>query len=206
MGSWRAFVYLNRTSIIFIIGTHDRRTTRSSRASGDPPSSISIGGSPVWHWQSEVVPVDRDRIHEGMPKKVLVVDDHAATRNLIRSVLESEKYEEFEVVEAANGAECLKAFDERSPFDLVLLDVNLPDVDGYTVCSALRRADDDVPIVFVTAKGDLRDYASGREAGGDSYIVKPIARAALRSMASLFTSIGRRQKGAGKDEPADESS
>jgi DNA-binding response OmpR family regulator len=137
-------------------------------------------------------------MQDGMPKRVLVVDDHPATRNLIRSVLESEKYEEFEVVEAANGAECLRAFDERSPFDLVLLDVNLPDVDGYTVCSALRRADADVPIVFVTAKGDLRDYATGREAGGDSYIVKPIARAALRSMASLFTSIGRRHKAAGE--------
>jgi DNA-binding response OmpR family regulator len=46
----------------------------------------------------------------------------------------------------------------------------------------------------VTAKGDMRDYASGREAGGDSYIVKPISRAALRSMANLFTSIGRRQQ------------
>lgn len=156
-------------------------------------------------WPSEVSWARRDRMHTGMPKRVLVVDDHPATRNLIRSVLESEKYEEFEVVEAANGAECLRAFDERSPFDLVLLDVNLPDVDGYTVCSALRRADQDVPIVFVTAKGDLRDYASGREAGGDSYIVKPIARAALRSMASLFTSIGRRQQKAGANgEPTDE--
>ena len=59
--------------------------------------------------------------------------------------------------------------------------------------------------MFVTAKGDLRDYASGREAGGDSYIVKPIARAALRSMASLFTSIGRRQhKAGGNGEPSDE--
>jgi two-component system OmpR family response regulator len=109
------------------------------------------------------------------------------------------------VIEAANGAECLRAFDERSPFDLVLLDVNLPDVDGYTVCSALRRADQTVPIVFVTAKGDLRDYASGRAAGGDSYIVKPIARAALRSMASLFTSIGRSQK-TPTAEPSDEKS
>ena len=156
--------------------------------------------------QPEVSWARRDRMHLGMPKRVLVVDDHPATHNLIRSVLESEKYDEFEVVEAANGAECLRAFDERSPFDLVLLDVNLPDVDGYTVCSALRRADQDVPIVFVTAKGDLRDYASGREAGGDSYIVKPISRAALRSMASLFTSIGRRQqKLAGPGGPSDES-
>jgi DNA-binding response OmpR family regulator len=127
-----------------------------------------------------------------MPKRVLVVDDHPATRSLIRSVLESEKYDTFDVVEAGTGAECLRAFDGQAPFDLVLLDVNLPDVDGYTVCRAMRGADKHVPIVFVTAKGDLKDYASGRDAGGDSYIVKPISRAALRSMASLFTSIGRR--------------
>jgi DNA-binding response OmpR family regulator len=48
-----------------------------------------------------------------------------------------------------------------------------------------------VPIVFVTAKGDLKDYTAGRDAGGDSYLVKPIARAALRSIVSLFTSIER---------------
>ena len=96
-------------------------------------------------WQAEVSWARRDRMRLGMPKRVLVVDDHPATRNLIRSVLESEKYDQFEVVEAATGAECLRAFDERSPFDLVLLDVNLPDVDGYTVCSALRSADQNVP-------------------------------------------------------------
>ncbi len=51
-----------------------------------------------------------------------------------------------------------------------------------------------MPIVFVTAKGDLKDYTAGREAGGDSYLVKPIARAALRSIVSLFTSIERSQR------------
>jgi DNA-binding response OmpR family regulator len=59
------------------------------------------------------------------------------------------------------------------------------------VCKALRHVDKKVPIVFVTAKGDLKDYTTGRDAGGDSYLVKPIARAALRSIVSLFTSIER---------------
>ena len=66
--------------------------------------------------------------------------------------------------------------------------MNLPDMDGYSVCRALRHVDKKVPIVFVTAKGDLKDYTAGREAGGDSYLVKPIARAALRSIVNLFTS------------------
>jgi DNA-binding response OmpR family regulator len=127
-----------------------------------------------------------------MAKRVLVVDDHAPTRALIRTVLEAERGETFHVVEAATGTDCLKAADRQGPFDLILLDVNLPDMDGYAICKALRHVDGQVPIVFVTARGDLKDYTSGREAGGDSYLVKPIARAALRSIVSLFTSLDRR--------------
>jgi DNA-binding response OmpR family regulator len=126
-----------------------------------------------------------------MPKKVLVVDDHVPTRVLIKTILEAEKSETFEVLEAGTGTECLKAADKNGPFDLVLLDVNLPDMDGYAICRALRHVDKKVPIIFVTAKGDLKDYTAGREAGGDSYLVKPIARAALRSIVNLFTSVER---------------
>jgi two-component system OmpR family response regulator len=54
--------------------------------------------------------------------------------------------------------------------------VNLPDMDGFSVCRALRSVETRVPIVFVTAQGDLKDFAAGREAGGDSYLVKPISR------------------------------
>jgi DNA-binding response OmpR family regulator len=129
-----------------------------------------------------------------MPKKVLVVDDHVPTRSLIKTILEAEKNEAYDVIEAGTGTECLKALDKGGPFDLVLLDVNLPDMDGYEVCRALRHVDKKVPIVFVTAKGDLKDYTAGREAGADSYLVKPIARAALRSIVSLFTSIERNDR------------
>ena len=126
-----------------------------------------------------------------MPKKVLVVDDHVPTRALIRTILEAERTDRFEVVEVGTGTDCLKAADKQGPFDLILLDVNLPDMDGYSVCRAIRHVDKKVPVVFVTAKGDLKDYTAGREAGGDSYLVKPIARAALRSIVNLFTSIER---------------
>jgi DNA-binding response OmpR family regulator len=132
-----------------------------------------------------------------MAKRVLCVDDHVPTRALIKTILEAEKSESFEVIEAGTGTECLKAADKQGPFDLVLLDVNLPDMDGYAVCRALRHVDKKVPIVFVTAKGDLKDYTAGREAGGDSYLVKPIARAALRSIVNLFTTIERTKREAG---------
>ena len=126
-----------------------------------------------------------------MPKRVLVCDDHAPTRTLIRALLEGDKAEKFDVVDAATGGDCIKTFDSLGPFDLVLLDVGLPDMDGYQVCRALRTVDNRVPIVFVTGQGDLKDFNAGREAGADSYLVKPISRAALKSMTALFTSLER---------------
>jgi DNA-binding response OmpR family regulator len=128
-----------------------------------------------------------------MAKRILVVDDHPPTRTFVRTVLEAEKGESYEVVEAGTGAECLKIFDSKGPFDLVMLDVGLPDLDGYAVCKALRSVDKHVPIVFVTARGEMSDFSKGREAGSDSYIVKPIARGSLRSMVLLFTSVGRKK-------------
>ena len=130
-----------------------------------------------------------------MAKRVLVVDDHAPTRSTIRTLLEADKNHAFEVVEAATGTECLKVFDGRGPFDLVLLDIAMPDLDGYAVCEALRRVDKDVPIVFITGQRDLKDYHSGRHAGGDSYLVKPISAAALRSTVNLFTTLSRKSEG-----------
>jgi CheY-like chemotaxis protein len=125
------------------------------------------------------------------------VDDHAPTRTTIRTLLEADKNTAFEVVEAANGTDCLKVFDGKGPFDLILLYVNMPDLDGYAVCEALRRVDKDVPVVFITGQRDLTDYHSGRDAGGDSYLVKPISAAALRSTVHLFTTLSRKSEGAG---------
>jgi CheY-like chemotaxis protein len=136
-----------------------------------------------------------------MPKRVLVCDDHSPTRALIRALLEAEKNQSFDIVEAATGGDCIQSFDGQGPFDLVLLDVGLPDMDGYTVCRALRRVDNRVPIVFVTGQGELKDFNAGRAAGADSYLVKPIARAALKSITALFTSMERRS-GAPDPEPA----
>jgi CheY-like chemotaxis protein len=125
-------------------------------------------------------------------KRVLVVDDHAPTRALIKGILEAEKGVTFEVVEAGTGTECLKAVDRQGPFNLILLDVNMPDMDGYAVCRALRTDEKHVPIVFITAKSDVKDFVTGKDAGADSYLVKPISRAHLRSVVNLFTNIDRK--------------
>jgi two-component system OmpR family response regulator len=122
----------------------------------------------------------------GTRKRVLIVDNHEATRRHVRSVLEEERRDPFVVQEAATGAECLRMVDAEGPFDLVLLDVNLPDVDGFTLCRALRRRHN-VPIVFLSARTDLASFQQSVSAGGDSYIAKPISRAALASAAWLFS-------------------
>ena len=127
-----------------------------------------------------------------MPKRVLVVDDHPPTLALIRTILEADKNQGFDILEARTGTDCLKVADKHGPFDLILLDVSLPDIDGFTVCKAIRKVYPDVPIVFVTAKGELEDFRAGREAGGDSYLVKPINRTSLRNLVHLFSSVQRR--------------
>ena len=121
-----------------------------------------------------------------MSKRILVADDHAPTRALVRAMLEDK--DAFEIVEAETGRECLDRVAREAPFDLVLLDVGLPDLDGFSVCREIRMAAPRLPVVFVTAKGDVEDMAAARAAGADSYIVKPISRRSLRSIVSLFTS------------------
>jgi two-component system OmpR family response regulator len=125
-------------------------------------------------------------------KRVLIVDDHEGTRRLIRAVLESERRAPYVVEEATTGAECLRMVDTQGPFDLVLLDVNLPDMDGFAICRALRNVHDDFPIVFLSAQSDLASFQASVAAGGDSYLAKPIDRSALISAARLFTRMSRR--------------
>ena len=117
--------------------------------------------------------------------RVLVVDDEENITFLLGSAL---RHFGFDVTTAATGRQGLDAV-RAGEFDLVLLDVMLPDLDGYEVCREIRKAHPRVPVVFVTARGDLKDVTAGREAGGDSYIVKPIARRSLRSIVNLFTSV-----------------
>ena len=124
-------------------------------------------------------------------KKIIIIDDDDMLRDTLKE--QFSLHDEFVVSDASTATAGVKAV-KNDHADLVILDVNLPDMDGYSVCRALRHVDKKVPIVFVTAKGDLKDYTAGREAGGDSYLVKPIARAALRSIVNLFTSIERARR------------
>ena len=103
--------------------------------------------------------------------RVLVVDDDAPIRLLCRVNLEAEG---MEVIEAADGTDGLEKARSASP-DVVLLDVMLPKLDGWRVAEALLEdpTTGGIPIVFLTARAELRDQARGLELGGIDYITKP---------------------------------
>ncbi len=103
-----------------------------------------------------------------MSEKILIIDDEENTVNLTALLLERKG---FEVVKAMSADEGLRKAYRHQP-DLVLLDVIMPDMDGYEVCKRLRDMTD-VPIIFVTARDDTRDIVRGLEIGGDDYIAKP---------------------------------
>ena len=104
-----------------------------------------------------------------MPKKILIVEDEANIRELLRLYLEREGYT---VLEAENGVEGRKKWKSDKP-DMLLLDVMMPVMDGWEVCREIR-AESDVPIIMLTAKGETADRVSGLEMGADDYIVKPL--------------------------------
>ena len=109
---------------------------------------------------------------EDKRKTILVVDDMQPMRDILRFSLKKEGYD---VVVASNGETALKyAFDENSP-DLIVLDIMMPKMDGYEVLRQLRESDaaKQIPVIFLTAKGQKKDVLKGMELGGNDYVVKP---------------------------------
>ena len=105
-----------------------------------------------------------------MPVTVLAVDDNDVNLNILTLLLE----DEFNVVTARDGAETLVQADAHEPA-LILLDVNLPDIDGFEVCRRLRQnpRHENRKIVFVSAKALSSERQAGFDAGGDDYVTKP---------------------------------
>lgn len=102
--------------------------------------------------------------------KILIVDDESALRLILTTRLALAGYE---VVAAADGEEALETYQRESP-DLIVLDVMMPKLDGYGVCKAVRQ-DSDVPIIMLTALGDVGDRITGLQMGADDYLSKPFS-------------------------------
>lgn len=105
-------------------------------------------------------------------RKILIVDDDAVARNVIRDILGSEGYR---IMEASTGNEALRKVVVERP-DLILLDLVMPGMSGFEVCSLLRRELDNlaVPVIILSAKAEKEDILKGLEVGANDYIIKPI--------------------------------
>ena len=122
-----------------------------------------------------------------MTQKILVVDDEAEIVRLVRAYLERAG---FAVVTASEGRQALAVFRHERP-NLVVLDLNLPGMDGLDVCRALRR-DSDIPIIMLTARIEETDRLIGLELGADDYIVKPFSP---REVVARVRTVLRRAEG-----------
>ncbi|HZI06494.1 MAG TPA: response regulator [Archangium sp.] len=111
-----------------------------------------------------------------MPK-VTIVDDDRDTRELLSFALESEG---FEVNAAANGLRLISSLQLKRP-DIILMDVNMSWIDGFELCKAVKKNEQfrDIPVIFISGRGEPEDRRRGREAGAADYFVKPLDLNAL---------------------------
>lgn len=104
-------------------------------------------------------------------KKILVVDDEPLIRKLVTDFLKKEGYS---TIEAEDGRKALEIFSNEEDMDLVILDVMLPEYDGWTVCREIRKKSR-IPIIMLTARGEEFDEIFGLDIGADEYIAKPFS-------------------------------
>ncbi|WP_088051900.1 response regulator transcription factor [Virgibacillus dakarensis] len=105
-----------------------------------------------------------------MRENILIVDDERNMRNLIKIHLFREN---FQIDEACSGKEALKMANQKT-YDLMILDIMLPDIDGWEVCTAIRQTKQ-IPIMMLTARIDVEDRVHGLNLGADDYLIKPFA-------------------------------
>jgi DNA-binding response OmpR family regulator len=122
-------------------------------------------------------------------RTVLVVDDEPMVREVVTTYLTRDG---LDVTEASDGASALRAFEKSQP-DLIVLDVMLPKIDGYSLLSEFRSRSN-VPVIMLTARGEETDRVLGLELGADDYLVKPFSP---RELAARVRTVLKRSSGAG---------
>ncbi len=125
--------------------------------------------------------------------RLLVVDDEPNIRELLAASL---RFNGFEVETAGDGQSALKQALETSP-DLIVLDVMLPDLDGFSVTRRLREQGKHIPVLFLTARDETEDTVAGLTVGGDDYVTKPFS---LDEVIARIRAVLRRAHGASEEE------
>jgi len=131
--------------------------------------------------------------HRTPEARLLVVDDEPGIRDLLTTSL---RFAGFEVFAAEDGAQALKLAELHRP-DLVVLDVMLPDLDGFTVTRRLRERGREMPVLFLTARDETSDKVAGLTVGGDDYVTKPFS---LEEVVARIRAVLRRSGAAGTAE------
>ncbi len=124
--------------------------------------------------------------------KILVVDDERLNINILAEVLKPD----YKTVAAKSGEEALRRAGAENPPDLILLDVMMPEMDGYTVCRKLKEneATRRIPVIFITGLGEDQDEARGFEAGGVDYIIKPVSPPIVRARVKTHLALRQAEK------------
>lgn len=125
---------------------------------------------------------------------IVVVDDEPSIRELLVASLHFAGYE---VETAASGSEAIEIIEKTQP-DLIILDVMLPDIDGFTVTRRIRQEGIDAPVLFLTARDDTQDKVMGLTVGGDDYVTKPFS---LEEVVARIRAILRRTREQEQDDP-----
>jgi two-component system, OmpR family, response regulator len=126
--------------------------------------------------------------------RLLVVDDEP---NIVELLSTSLRFAGFEVITATNGADAVATARRRRP-DLIVLDVMLPDIDGFDVARRLRSGGDHTPVLFLTARDAVQDRIKGLTIGGDDYVTKPFS---LEEVIARIRAVLRRAKGGPQEPP-----
>ena len=125
-------------------------------------------------------------------QRILIIEDELPMRTALQDCLVGEGYR---VLAAADGESGLRRAVEEQP-DLVLLDIMMPGLDGLAVCAELRRLGNRVPILMLTAKGQIDDRVSGLDAGADDYLVKPFSTEELLARVRALLRRAQRESNA----------
>ena len=118
-------------------------------------------------------------------KTILIADDSATMRSMVVSVIES--LGDYQIVEASSGFDALR-FLPRGHIDLILTDINMPDINGLELISYLRNNPHykDIPVFIISSEGSAQDIEKGKQLGADEYVVKPFCPAALQLLINRY--------------------